>query len=76
MAELDAKFVVCPYYHRSESNFIRCEGVNDDCTIKLTFEDSKKTKAYKKEFCKSMSNYNRCNLCRMLNEKYGVEDGV
>lgn len=74
MAEHDAKFVVCPYYHRSESNFIRCEGVNDDSTIKIVYEDSNKAKAYKKQFCKSMRNYKNCMVCRMLNQKYGVNE--
>lgn len=70
MAHYDSVLVVCPYFHRYESNFIRCEGVEERNTIKLVFEDSKKLKEYKEKYCCSMQNHKNCIICGALNRMY------
>lgn len=70
MAEFDSKYVVCPFYHKSDSYRICCEGVDDNNTVNLIFSDSRKQKEYKQEFCYNIDNYKHCLICAMLNAKY------
>lgn len=70
MAEFDSKYVVCPFYHKSDSNRICCEGVDDNNTVNLIFSDSRKQKEYKQTFCYDITNYKKCLICTMLYTKY------
>ena len=68
----ESKYVVCPYYHRHESNRICCEGTGSYNTVNLVFEDAKKLKEYGIEYCNSIKGCKRCMIHRALNTKYGV----
>ena len=64
------KSVVCPFYHRCESNRICCEGLTDNSTINLVFEDPNKKKQYKHDYCYSIKNYKKCPVSEMLNRQH------
>ena len=70
MAEFDSKYVVCPFYRKSDSYRICCEGVDDNNTVNLIFSNSTKSKEYKQTFCYNIDNYKHCLICAMLNAKY------
>ena len=72
VANFDSELVKCPYYRRSETNRICCEGLKKKTTINFTFEDGKKRRAYMNIYCNDIHNYNNCLICNMLNRKYGV----
>ena len=65
--------VQCPYYKNDEPQIIRCEGVEDGTALHLAFSTKTQLKAYKKDFCRSC--WCRCMIARMLNQKWGAEDG-
>ena len=65
--------VQCPYYKNDEPQIIRCEGVEDGTALHLAFSTSTQHKEYKKCFCRS--GWGKCMVARMLNQKWGVEDG-
>lgn len=64
--------VKCPYYRKNDSNRIVCEGFKKKTYINITFEDTKKLKEYKEQYCNDIQNYNDCMICAMLNKKYGI----
>lgn len=35
-----AKVVKCPYYEMDDKEYIRCEGITDDCRTRLSFINS------------------------------------
>jgi hypothetical protein len=70
MSTYEAKYVICPYYHRADNNTISCEGVMDHSTIKLSFQDTNKLKEYKLSFCCVLDNYSNCLICKALDRKY------
>ena len=70
MSRFVSKYVVCPFYRRHDNNRICCEGTTDDNTINVVFGDSKKLKEHTVTYCEDISNYKRCQVCKMLSEKY------
>jgi hypothetical protein len=76
MASYEAKYVVCPFYIRSDQNKIYCEGVNENNTLNLVYEDSNKKRDYSLRYCRNADNYKNCLICQMLNRKYGVDNGI
>ena len=78
MAEYGAPLVECPYYIENttmsqiERNLIRCEGINPHCTINLAFKTKQEKAAYMERYCFSLKRCKRCGICKLLDEKYGV----
>lgn len=69
-----SKYVVCPYYHRHDTNRVCCEGTNEENTINLVFGNGRQLKTYCVMYCNSLEGHRRCLLFRALNLKYGVKD--
>lgn len=67
------EFVQCPYYKNDEHQIIRCEGVEDGTALHLAFSTRPQLKEYKKEFCRRC--WGKCMIAKMLNRKWGYEDG-
>lgn len=60
--------VVCPFYNTSTNQSISCEGVTDDCILKLIFATPRKMQMYRGTFC--ARKYPQCNIYAMLEKKY------
>ena len=69
----DSKYVVCPFYHRNDTNRICCEGVEDNNTINLVFASNREMVEYEKCFCDDMDFHKECLLYQMLIKKYEEE---
>ena len=65
--------VQCPYYKNDERQIIRCEGVENGTALHLAFSTRTQHKEYKKQFCRSC--WGKCMIARMLNAKWGCDDG-
>lgn len=65
--------VQCPYYKNDEPQIIRCEGVENGTALHLAFSTRTQHKEYKKQFCRSC--WGKCMIARMLNAKWGCDDG-
>lgn len=65
--------VQCPYYKNDEPQIIRCEGVEDGTALHLAFSTRTQLKAYKREYCRC--DWGKCMIAKMLNRKWGVDDG-
>lgn len=66
--------VQCPYYKTNTSQVIFCEGLEDGMAIHMAFATHQQLIDYKGRFCRR-SCWGRCPLGRMLNQKWGYEDG-
>ena len=66
----ESKYVVCPFYHKSDTNRIFCEGVSDNNTLNLVFGSRKEMADYEKCFCDDMDFHRECLLYQMLNKKW------
>ena len=62
--------IVCPFYKCSDSNHIKCEGLESGNTITLNFGDPKDESAYKNRYCRNMIRYHDCRICGILEEKW------
>ena len=60
--------VVCPFFRTTATSSISCEGITDDCTVKLQFCNGKKRDAHRKIYCER--NYKYCEIYRVLEKKY------
>ena len=60
--------VKCPFFKASDKRQVTCEGITDDCIIKLVFFSEKKRNSHHRIFC--CENYKKCEIYRMLEEKY------
>ena len=69
----DDKAIVCPFYRGFDPYRISCEGVTEDSSIKVTFGNPEKAKAYKDCFCRDIDGYRRCRISEMLMGKYADE---
>ena len=70
MPDFASKYAVCPFYRRSDSNRICCEGTSRNNTIHLVFGNQNKLKDYTADHCNSMDGYRHCRICKMLSDKY------
>lgn len=64
-------FVTCPFYKYFAKQSISCEGITEDCTIKLTFKSPQKRDLHRKIFCENK--YKNCEIYAMLEKKYEEE---
>ena len=64
MGSFISKFVLCPFYREDSTQVIRCEGVEKNTAINITFGSSKRHREYMEAFC--CNKYKACIVCRML----------
>ena len=58
----------CPFYQSMTKKSILCEGITDDCTIKLLFTSSEKHHQHRNIFCNNK--YENCEIYAILEKKY------
>ena len=61
----------CPFFLFSGRKSVGCEGITDDCFIRMVFKSEDKKKEHQKIFCEER--YKNCEIYRMLMEKYEDE---
>lgn len=64
------KFVKCPFYRKSDSNRIVCEGIRLGTTIHLVHEDQGKKKRYMNARCESIEGCRYCPIHSLLERLY------
>lgn len=60
--------IKCPFFEATATQSISCEGITDDCIIKLLFVSAEKRDWHRKMFCNT--NYKYCEIYNMLIKKY------
>ena len=60
--------IMCPFYKSMAQKSISCEGITEECIIKLLFTSPAKRDMHRKVFCDNR--YKNCELYRMLEAKY------
>ena len=60
--------IKCPFYKTIATQSISCEGITEDCTIKLLFISPERRDLHRKIFCEHK--YQNCEICTMLEKKY------
>ena len=58
----------CPFFIASSTKGITCEGITDDCKLKLVFIDKDKLSMQRGIFCDAR--YQNCEVYQMLVKKY------
>ena len=64
-------FVQCPYYRRDGFQAVYCEGVQDDCGLRMRFRDLEGLRKFKKLRCRD--DWVGCPVAQMLNRLYAYE---
>ena len=73
----DNCFALCPFFITSGKqhlsgvqvrDYIKCEGITNDCAIDLVFQTKDKRDQYRKTFCDSR--YRSCEIYKALEKKY------
>lgn len=64
------KFVQCPFYKRTDSNRIVCEGISEKSTISIAYEDNKEKVEYMRSRCESIEGCRRCPIHSLLERWY------
>lgn len=75
MSQFVSKYVVCPFYHRNDTNRICCEGVEDNNTLNIVFGAKQDMLDYERHFCDDMEMHKCCLLYQMLNKKWEDKNG-
>ena len=60
--------ICCPFYKSMAQKSITCEGITDDCIIKLLFTSPEKRDLHRKIFCEQK--YKNCELYGVIERKY------
>lgn len=68
MRHFQDKRVLCPFYHQEKPSVLMCEGVEDGCSIQITFDSGQHKADYKDALC--CEDWEQCRVSKMLNEKY------
>ena len=63
--------VKCPYYKCSDGAVIKCEGYIPNTALRISFGNKVDKQVYIRSFC--MHDMNKCEICQILNKKYGVQ---
>ena len=64
------KYVKCPFYCRTDTLRIVCEGLEEKSKINLTFELPEDKSRYMHSFCYGVLECRDCPIHSMLNSKY------
>ena len=62
--------VVCPFYKSQDSYKIRCEGIQKNSSLTLSFALPVERKQHCKDYCNNVSGFQLCPVAKMLNNKY------
>ena len=60
--------IICPFYRSMAQKSITCEGITDDCVLKLLFTSPDKRDLHRQIFCECK--YKNCEIYTMLENKY------
>lgn len=60
--------IICPFYKAMAEKSITCEGITDECILKLIFTSPAVRDVHRKVFCEAK--YKNCEVCEMLEAKY------
>ena len=60
--------VLCPYFRRFRPLKICCEGITDDCTLQLSFQNRAALDRQAGIFC--IAAWKNCEIARILEDKY------
>ena len=66
----ELKSVVCPFYHKTGTERIYCEGTEDNNTINLVFGSRQEMFDYEQCFCDDMDFHKDCLIYQMLMKKW------
>ena len=58
----------CPFYKAMAQKSITCEGITEDCIIKLIFTSPELRDVHRSLFCDNR--YKKCEIYRVLEKKY------
>jgi hypothetical protein len=77
MSHWESEYVVCPYYHRHETDKdnifqITCEGLDNSASLVVKFSTAKARTNYTEEHCNDLKGCKGCVVHQALNLKYGV----
>lgn len=64
--------ILCPYFKRLTEVWVSCEGFLPDSRVRLSFSRKADCTFWKDTYCKA--GWQRCEIARMLNEKYEVDE--
>lgn len=62
----------CPFFLFAGRRSVGCEGVTDDCFIRLVFKTEDKKKEHQRIFCNAR--YKNCEIFAMLEKKYEEDE--
>lgn len=65
------KLINCPFYEASATQSISCEGITDECTIRLIFDSPREMNLHRMVCCEN--GYGKCRIYKMLEKKYEEE---
>lgn len=65
----EENYIFCPFFKKTESINVRCEGPTRETRLILQFTEKKKREEYQNEFCKSKK-CEECRIYKMLDKKY------
>ena len=66
----DGICAVCPFYLQSGRKNVMCEGITDNSAINLLFYSEEARNQHRKIFCDSQTNFKKCEIYKVLEEKY------
>lgn len=69
-AKWEDKFVVCPFYRKTDTNRIVCEGLCEGNTINLVYESRERKRQYMKNMCESIEDCKKCPIYALLDGMY------
>lgn len=64
------KFVKCPFYRKTDTNSIVCEGLEERNTIHLAFESKQDKKNYMANRCNCIDGCEECPIHLLLDAKW------
>jgi hypothetical protein len=68
MPEIYEGCIQCPFFKRIAEQSITCEGITDECVIRLIFKSKKEKNLHRRIFCDK--NYKNCEIYTILEKKY------
>ena len=64
-------YIQCPFYITTATKSITCEGITDNSTTKLLFDNPQLRDDFCQEFC--ICHFRKCKIYKMLEAKYEDE---